>query len=165
MYLWSVIISHWLHVVGGIFWFGSVLYRNIILLPVVTELPLVNQRQVGKAVKDRANAIILPVSFLVIGLGILRGTIFGQIVSTDALFSNYGITWLTGLIVAILVLGWELFAVDSALENVYEDDDLWITPNAQVIATATNRVRLFAWIELGGFIVIFTCMILMRFGY
>jgi hypothetical protein len=40
---------------------------------------------------------------------------------------------------------------------------LWGTATAQLEAE-TNRVKLVVVLELVGFVVIFTCMILMRFG-
>lgn len=42
----------------------------------------------------------------------------------------------------------------------YKSAEEWVAFNA-----ATSRVKMLALLELIGFLAIFTCMILMRFGY
>jgi uncharacterized membrane protein len=43
---WLQVIVQWLHVFLGIFWFGSTLYSDVILIPAVTSLPIARQREV-----------------------------------------------------------------------------------------------------------------------
>jgi uncharacterized membrane protein len=74
----------WLHVLGGIFWFGATLTLNFGIIPAVTKLPLERQREVGIQLARQLNRVILPVAALTILLGIFRGTLFGPIKSADA---------------------------------------------------------------------------------
>ena len=91
---WIVFGVQWLHVLLGIFWFGSTLYLDFVLIPALMTLPLGEQRRAGAAIGARAVPIFTGVAVAVIVLGILRGTVFGQIKSLDALGTQYGVTWL-----------------------------------------------------------------------
>lgn len=167
--LFGLIIIHWLHVLFGIFWFGSVLYRSFVLLPSLSILPPEQHHVIGKHLKEQTDAIILPVALTVIGLGIVRGTVVGPIQSTDVLLSNYGITWMVGLVLALIVFGWDFFVVGGVIDNLYNDEELWDGPApvnlGTIVAKHMLSVRNLAIIEILGFLGIFTCMILMRFGY
>ncbi len=46
--MWSLIVIQWLHVFSGVFWFGSTLYLDFVVIPAVTTLPLEQQRTVSK---------------------------------------------------------------------------------------------------------------------
>jgi hypothetical protein len=154
-----VLVLQWLHVLLGIFWFGGSLYLNFMVVPVVLSLPLGQQR-----------AVAIPlVAILVILLGLLRGTVWGPVHTFAFLFGTaYGVTFLTSLLVASGVELWGHFVAGRAAAQ------LNTFPLAEVMkpqsATATafdaqvQRVKLFALVELLGFFIIFTCMILMRFG-
>lgn len=170
--LLPIILAQWVHVILGIFWFGSVLYRNIVVLPVILSVGTEEQRLFGKRIKEQADQFIIPASLLVIGMGILRGTIWGGITSADALFNtDYGLTWLTALVFALITFAWDVFFVGAEIENWYLDPEdaqgVVLTGSAATLAIANGakRIRTMAWIEFGGFLVIFSCMILMRFGY
>jgi uncharacterized membrane protein len=165
---WPLFVVQWLHVLLGVVWFGTVLYNAAILIPALTGLPLIRQREVGEAIGRQAFKVITPVATAVIVLGFLRGTIFGQIKSLDAVTTTYGITWLVGLAFAIGAFFWAERIIGPALasmnaipaqEAVGPDG----RPTARLDA-ALSRVKLVSVLELGFFLVIFTCMILMRFG-
>jgi uncharacterized membrane protein len=166
---WLQFIVQWLHVFLGIFWFGAVLYADFILIPAITTLPIRTQRELGGAIGPRASRIIEPVAGLVILLGIIRGTAFGPIKSLDALTTTYGLTWLVALIAAVATFLWAkrviIPAIDRlnaiSLDQVANADG---SPPAAVIA-AIDRVKQVTLLELIGFFIIFTCMVLMRFGY
>lgn len=179
---YATIVIQWFHVLLGIFWFGSAIYRNLFLLPAILRLPPEQQRAIGLRLWIEAEQVIAPVGLFVIGLGIIRGTVVGQITSIDALLTTYGFTWLAGLCAALLVFSWSIFVVGSAVENWLGDDELWqLAPagvatihateddddedEVQTAASVGQRIRTLGYVELGGFAVVFTCMILMRFGY
>ena len=104
---WLQFGIQWLHVLAGITWFGAVIYNDFILIPGLMKLPIGVQRDAGQAVGAQANKVIIPAATAVIVLGILRGTIFGSIRSTDALFgTSYGITWLVAIVFAISAYLW-----------------------------------------------------------
>jgi uncharacterized membrane protein len=166
---WLQFIVQWAHVFFGIFWFGAVLYADFILIPAITTLPLNTQREISAALGPRAERIIAPVAGLVILLGIIRGTVFGPIKSLDALTTTYGLTWLVALIVAAATFYWGTRVIVPAIQrlNAIGVQDA-VGPDGAPTATFTaaiDQVKRVTLLELIGFFVIFTCMILMRFGY
>lgn len=165
---WGQFVVQWLHVLLGIVWFGTVLYNALILIPAISRLPLASQRQIGRAIGQQGFKVIRPVSAAVILLGILRGTVFGPIKGIDDLMTAYGITWLVALAFSIGAATWAEVMVKPAIErmNVIPEAEALSadgTP-APGLAAAIGQVKRVAILELGFFLVIFTCMILMRFG-
>jgi uncharacterized membrane protein len=162
---WVVFGVQWLHVLLGILWFGNALVLDVIVIPAINRLPIVAQREVASLIGSRATPIFHVVVPLVIALGFIRGTFLGPIKSLDVLLGTaYGLTWLVALIVAILTYLWGLFVIIPALramDRVPLNADGTPAPELEA---ATNRVKRLVSLELLGFLVIFTCMILMRFG-
>ena len=162
---WPVIAVQWLHVLLGILWFGNALVLDVIVIPAINRLPIVSQREVASYIGSRATPIFHVVVPAIIILGIIRGTVLGPIASFDFLFgSAYGWTWLTALGVTILTYLFGLFVIGPALramDSAQVGSDGSPTPE---LSAATDRVKRLVGLELIGFLVIFTCMILMRFG-
>ena len=162
---WIVIVVQWLHVLLGILWFGNALVLDIIVIPAINRLPVVAQREVSSYIGSRATPIFHVVVPLIIVLGIIRGTFLGPIKSLDLLLgSAYGWTWLVALVATILTYLYGLLVIIPALRSmdaapVNADG----SPTAE-LGAATDRVKRLVALELLGFFVIFTCMILMRFG-
>ncbi len=98
-------------------------------------------------------------------MGILRGTLLGPIRSLDTLFgTGYGITWLVALVAAIATFLWGRLVIDAGVKAM---NRVPLNPDGSAgeqLVAATDRVKRLAVLELVGFLVIFTCMILMRFG-
>ena len=162
---WLQFVVQWLHVLVGIFWFGNAIAVAAILIPAISTLPIPTQRQVGGRYADIAERMFKVVAPAVIILGIVRGTLFGPIGSLDALTTTYGLTWLIGLVAAIATFLWGLYVIGGAAQ-VMNGAPLAADggPTAE-LERATARVKRVAGLELVGFLVVFTCMILMRFGY
>lgn len=162
---WLAVIVQWAHVLLGILWFGTALTLAVIILPAIDRLPIVTQRLVASQIGARATPIFKVVVPLIIILGFVRGTVLGPIQSVDALFgSAYGLTWLTSLVLAVGVYAWGFIVLEPALHRmatapINEDG----SPSAQLVA-ATSKVKGLVGLELLGFLAIFTCMVLMRFG-
>jgi len=162
---WIVVGAQWLHVLLGIIWFGNALVVAAILIPSLNRLPIPMQREVGASYGERATRLFDFVVPGVILLGVVRGTLLGPIKSVGDVFgSSYGITWLVALVAAIATFLWGKFAINGAIERMNA-----AALNADGSATAeleaeTARVKRVVVLELVGFLVIFTCMILMRFG-
>ena len=165
---WVLFAVQWLHVILAMLWFGGVLYVDFVMIPAFNTLPLTTQRVVGSAVGLRGNKIIPTVAGLVILLGILRGTVFGQIRSLEALGSAYGITWLVALVLAIGTFMFGLRVISPSLERLAAIGDAEaLNPDGTASAKLTallSTVKRNVLLELIGFVAIFTCMILMRFG-
>ena len=166
---WFVFGIQWLHILAGITWFGAVIYNDFILIPALMKLPADQQRAAGGAISVQGSRIIKPVAAAVIVLGVLRGTVFGQIRSADALFgTTYGLTWLVALVVSIVAFYWGVKVIGGAIEKATSFDISRASladgsPNPEFTALVAD-VKRKGGIELLMFLVIFTCMILMRFG-
>jgi hypothetical protein len=162
---WLVFGVQWTHMLLGILWFGNALSLDVIVIPAINRLPIVTQREVASYIGSRTTPIFHVVVPLIIALGFVRGTLLGPIKTLDVLFgSAYGLTWVIALIVAFVTYLWGLFAIIPGLRvmngaPVNADG----TPTAELEA-ATNRVKVLVSLELIGFLVIFTCMVLLRFG-
>jgi hypothetical protein len=166
---WPTFVVQWLHVFLGIFWFGAVLYGDFILIPAITTLSIRTQREIGGAIGPRAARIIEPVAGLVILLGIIRGTVFGPVKTLEFLTTAYGLTWIIALIAPIATFLWGKRVIVPAVErlNAISLDDVVTADGSPTpsFTTAIDRVKRVTLLELIGFFIIFSCMILMRFGY
>jgi hypothetical protein len=161
---WLQIVVQWLHVLLGLFWFGSALYTDIILIPAISHLSLDKQREIGAALGVRGIAVFRVVAPVIVVLGFLRGTVFGPIRSVDVLATPYGLTWLVALAVTIALYRFAFTTYAGALRELVTvplAPDGSATPEVEAV---TDRVKRLAVLELIFFFVIFTCMILMRFG-
>jgi uncharacterized membrane protein len=162
---WIVVVVQWLHVLLGIMWFGNALVLDVIVIPAINRLPIVTQREISSYIGSRATPIFHVVVPLIIVLGFIRGTVLGPIKTVELLLGTaYGLTWLVALVVTVLTYLWGLFVIIPALRAM---ERVPLKPDGSATAeleAATNRVKLVVSLELVGFFIIFTCMILMRFG-
>jgi uncharacterized membrane protein len=166
---WLLFATQWLHVLLGITWFGAAITSNLIFIPALTRLPLDRQREMGGHYGDQAAKVLNIAAMGVILLGILRGTVYGQIRSLDALTTTYGITWLVALIVATATFLWGKRVIEPAIArmNAVPVSDAFQADGqaSPAMVAAVDTVKRVAGLELLGLIRSFTCMILMRFGY
>jgi uncharacterized membrane protein len=162
---WVVVGAQWLHVLLGILWFGNSLVVAAILIPSLNRLPLPMQREVGLRYGEQANRLFDVLVPVLIILGVVRGTFLGPIKGVGDVFgSSYGITWLVAFVAAIATFLWGRIVINGALRRLNAaplNADGTATPQLEA---ETARVKLIVVLELVGFLVIFTCMILMRFG-
>ena len=155
---WPVFAIQWLHVFGGIYWFGGALFGNLAVLPVVIKLPDDVRRTFMPPFLEQANRVVLPVAVGTILLGIVRGTLFGRIHTLADLGTPYGIAWLIGLLVAVGVLALGVFYLAPAARRITTSSDSGVS-----FAKAGRRLQVAAAADQLGFFVIFTAMISMRF--
>lgn len=154
------IVVQWLHVLLGIFWFGSNLYIDVVVIPSLTKLPLQEQQKIGGLIGKRSNQALVPAGIAVVGLGFLRGTFFGQLHSLGDVFgSAYGVTWLIALLLATGLIFLGLLVVAPRAEA------LSTAKSAEEYGGTLQQLKILTLVELAAFVAIFTCMILMRFGY
>ena len=130
-------VIHWLHVFLGIFWFGTILYTRVILFPLFKTLPAEYVQAVRAAMvgDPAARRWTYLFSYGTVIMGTIRGAVTG--VFTD-LATAYGITYVVALAVGIfmLMLNFSPFFRAPVWRRVY----------------------------VAGFPVMFTLMVLMRFG-
>jgi uncharacterized membrane protein len=162
---WPVVVVQWLHVLLAILWFGNSLSLATVTIPALSRLPLVRQQEIGAELGKQGTRVFDIIGPAVIILGLLRGTVFGPVRDAGFLLGTaYGLTFLLALIVATATFLWGRFVIvpatrELAMAPVNSDG----TPSPQ-LDTALARAKRVSVLELVGFLVVFTCMILMRFG-
>lgn len=165
MSFWFTVVVQWLHVFCGIFWFGSRLVVTLILLPTMRRVPQAKQRDfLGELIRHFVRVEpLLGIATLV--LGFLRGTVFGQVIGLDVAFGTpYGLTWTTALVlgVAIAILGGLVGSNFVKLQAVPVADD---GSSQMAFDRQLGKAQVYSRLSLALFLLIFTCMIMMRFGY
>ena len=151
------IVVQWLHVLGGIFWFGGTLFMNFVIVPGIRTMSISGQKEFGTAI-GRTARIVLPIAYLTIALGIIRGTVFGPVQSVEFLFGTaYGITWLIALLIAVMLILYGQFVLEPVREQLRHATE-------EEAAAIVRRAPALFGTELLMFFAIFTAMILMRFG-
>ena len=161
---WVVIGAQWLHILLGILWFGNSLALAVVVIPAISKLPLVRQQEIGDVLGQRGLRVFDVVAPAVIVLGIIRGTFLGPIKGFDDLGTGYGITWLVALVVATATFLWGRYVIVPSTRRLAQAPvNADGTPSAELEA-ALDRAKLVTVLELLGFLAVFTCMILMRFG-
>ena len=162
---WAVFVVQWLHVLLAILWFGNSLSLATITIPAISKLPLVRQQEIGAQLGVQGTRVIDIAGPAVIILGLLRGTVFGQIHDLNSLIGTaYGLTFLVALVVATATFLWGRFVIvpsTRVLATAPVNPDGTATPELNAALERAKRVTV---LELIGFLVVFTCMILMRFG-
>ena len=155
---WLTAITHWLHVLFAIFWFGSTLFTDFVLMPAVMQMSPGAQRELGQRIGPIAERAETAAGVATIVLGVILGTIAGPVQSVTFLLGTaYGLTWLVSLVLALAVFVFGARMLTPAVAGVARA----ATPDEQAAAVA--RVRLYSLLQLAGFILIFTAMVLMHF--
>jgi uncharacterized membrane protein len=130
-------VVHWVHVFAGVYWIGTVLYTRTQLFPSLKGLPPEQDSAVRSVlVSGRNRTLNLAVAGLTVGLGILRGLLTRAL---DDPTSAYGMTFIAS---AVLGLAMVIF-----------------------LAAPGSRSSLLRQLYVVAFPVIFTLMVLMRFGW
>ena len=129
-------VIHWLHVFLGIFWFGTILYSRLVLGPVYRTLPPdVLADLRRKMVTGNARRWTYTFSYGTVILGIIRGAVTGVFTQLD---TAYGLTYLAALAVGVFMLALNF--------SPFFPQEIWRKA------------------YVAGFPVMFTFMVLMRFG-
>jgi len=129
-------VIHWLHVFLGIFWFGTILYTRIVLFPALRTLPEETYAAARKAmVSGNAQRWTRIFSYGTVILGTIRGAATGVFAQLD---TSYGITYLVALAIGVFMIG--------------------------LLYAPWFRAPIWRKVYVGGFPVMFTLMVLMRFG-
>lgn len=153
---WLLFGVQWLHVLLGILWFGYALAMYFLVTPALMELPEA-QGRITNARLGEIGAKVFPfVGIAVLVLGIIRGTLFGPIDTfEDVVGTAYGITWVVAMVstVALFITGARY--IGPTFEGLKDTPDY---------GASVARLRRISTIDLGLFFIVFTCMILMRFG-
>lgn len=154
---WLAFGVQWLHVLLGIVWFGYALSTTFLIAPPLRTMPEATLRDIYGRLAGMGRRVFPIVGLGVLLLGILRGTVFGPINSfEDAFGTAYGLTWLLAMALTIGLFVNGARNIGPAFEAVREAPDF---------SAAVDRLNAVTRVDLVLFFIIFTCMILMRFGY
>ena len=156
MYIAVLAALQWLHILCGIFWFGSVLTADFIVLPTLRTLSPDIQQTFLRAFVTRGARIVTVVGGMTILLGVVRG-IAGGVLSN--LGSAYGLTWLAAFVVGSSLLFLGVRILTPAAHRLIS------LPQGPQFETAMGHVKRLTLTEIAGFLVILALMISMRFGY
>jgi putative copper export protein len=164
-----VVIVQWLHVLAAVLWFGGAVFLSLLLMPTFPVLPPEQQRRFGRALTAKTGPFFQVAAIVVLLMGIIRGTLLGPIKGVDVLFGTvYGQIWLAALILTIglVVLGARF--VGPTAERMYQDDSLWDfgpgQPPPAGLMAHVQLLRTLSIIDLLGFLIVFTLMIMLRFS-
>ena len=164
-----VILVQWLHVLAAVLWFGGAVFFSLLILPTFPVLPPEQQRRFGRALTGKTGRYFQIAAGIVMLMGIIRGTLLGPIKGLDTLFgTQYGQIWLVALILTIglAVLGARF--VGPTAERMYNDDSLWEfgpgQPPPAGLMAHVQLLRTLSMIDLLGFLIVFTLMVLLRFS-
>jgi hypothetical protein len=163
-------IVHWFHVFFAAFWLGALLYVNFIAIPVINKELSSDMATLNRfvlALSAHATKVIFPVAVLAIIFGFLRGTVFGPLKGIEAVTgTTYGHYWLGGLVGGCSLLAWGIFLVGPAAKKVASFPPDEVAKGGAVADSAKaalKKLQLVAVLEVVGFFIVFTLMVLMRF--
>ena len=155
MELWLVAVVQWLHVLFAIFWFGSVLTIDFLVIPTALSLPPTVGQSFGSAFGQRVPKVVTPIGITTILLGIVRGIVGGVLGRLD---TAYGVTWIAAFVLATGLLVYGLRILTPAADRLRQ-------LSGAEFEIAVARIKRLSQAELGGFLVVLVLMIAMRFGY
>ncbi len=152
-----LLLVHWLHVLGGILWFGGAAFAAFVLWPSLLRQPAPVARAQFQAMARPLGALMGGAAQLTFWMGLLRGTWLGPVRSFDALLGTaYGRTFGIAVLLMVVLMGYGIAAGRTYERRIWDGDAF--RPDAAAYLKRTNAVILTL------FAVILLCMVLMRFG-
>lgn len=145
------------HVLCGIFWFGSVLFADFVLMPTITSLEPQQQAAVMGPLGKRASRTMIPVSILTIISGIFLGISEGIL---NELSTREGWTWIASIAVSCALFYWGLRVINPSERKLKK-----LTPGTPEFTQQLSQIKMYILLELLALILLFIFMVLMRFGY
>lgn len=159
---WGPFVIEWIHILLGIFWFGSALYATVVLAPVVMGLGPSVRRELLTALMGRASLVLVWAGYLTVTAGFIRGTVFGRIQSTDVLFgTRYGVVWLAAFGVGVFLALWSHLVLRRSALKMITMPAPGAMPAGAMPARPDPIPRI---VEMVGFFVLFTFMIVLKFS-
>jgi uncharacterized membrane protein len=154
--LWFLIALQWLHILAGIFWFGSAMTASIVAFPAFREFQPETQRAIIERFAARYGRLVAVVAGVTLILGILRGLAGGVL---SVLTTPYGLTWTAAIGLALAIAAFEGACLSPSVGR------LIAASRPEEIRALDKRIANQGAIQLAGFLVLFSLMIAMRFGY
>lgn len=145
-----------MHILFAIFWFGSVLFADFVVIPAIQATSADAQNELIAALGPRIDRALIPAGALTILLGIAAGIVSGVL---GQMGTAYGKEWLAALVIALLTYLWGVFVITPAVRKRHA-----MAPDAPEVASQTDRIKMLAMLELIGFASVFVLMMLMGFS-
>jgi uncharacterized membrane protein len=153
-----VYVVQWLHILAGITWFGGYIFLSFAVWPPLLKRPAAEAKAFFAAVGQPIGTLMMISGTSVLILGLIRGIVFGPIKSLEFVFTtSYGLTFLTALVLAIVMSAYGAIVSSKTVEKVWDGD--------QFRLNAAQYVRRSNAFSLACFGIILACMVLMRFGF
>jgi uncharacterized membrane protein len=146
-----------LHVICAIVWFGGGLTGALITGPALSRASEGARAEVGMQLGRIASRVYPVAAIATIVLGVLLAYLGGRVSTLDGLLSPYGITAAVALALAVGLSFWGSRVIGPAMKRMQT------APPAERPALLKRALRNVA-VEQFGFVAVFACMVLLRFG-
>jgi uncharacterized membrane protein len=154
--VWLQSVLLYLHIVGAIFWFGSGLFLQFVIVPALMSMPFEGQKPFLVALAARYGKVIGPIGGLTVLLGILRGISSGVL---GNLGSPYGLTYLASILGAVFVIVVGARFIGPTAEKMAA------AATREDVNSLASRIRGYGRYDTGGMLVLIGLMVAMRAGY
>jgi uncharacterized membrane protein len=154
---WFVVALYALHVIAAIVWFGGGLTGVLITGPALQRASAGARGEVSFHLGALAHKVYPVAGTATILLGVVLALLGGRVTSLEGLATPYGITVVVALLLAVGVWTWGEFVIGPAMQRMQ-------TAAPEQRPSLLSRALKFIAVEQFGFLAVFGCMVLMRFG-
>lgn len=155
----------WMHILFAIIWVGGILFVGWGVFPASKALSYKNQRRFLKALMEHTHLLLTTAGIVVIGTGLLLGTIFGPIYAYEQfLTTSYGQKLLIAFTLAFFALLWGIFFGYKQTMQFINDDDVWTTAekgDSTPLTKAFRKIALLEIVEIICFLILIYIMVIL----
>jgi uncharacterized membrane protein len=153
----ALVAFQFLHILLGSIFIGSLIYLRFVLWPGLLTRSSEEARTFYETILKKTNVLLAASGGLNFILGVIRGTLLGQLRSAEAWGTPYGITFSIALLATLVLLILSPRLGPALLKKVWSGTSF--VPGA---AKKVNGIFLFPLLLI---LVILACMVLMHFGF
>jgi uncharacterized membrane protein len=150
-----LLLAQWLHIGAAMVFAGGHIAISMSLWPALLQLPAPQAREFLVRFGPSVSRVMGGSAMLAALLGLLRGTVFGQVTSLVALGTPYGLTFLASIVLMVALMIWG--AKRGAPDAPIFEGDAW-HPGVRTYIRTTAVV---SELLVAGLL---ACMVAMRFG-
>lgn len=153
-----------LHVASGAAWLGGSLFANLFLVPFALRQPIDRRRDLIESLLLGPERIMIGAALLVIVTGLVRGIVFGPVMTLEALSRPYGLVWLLSILIVAMVFVTGARLTGPAIHRLTSDHGLWdqSATGASRRDAISRRLIIGFRMELGGILVVLGLMVVLR---
>ncbi len=145
------------HVLAAIVWFGGGLTSVLVTGPAIGRSGEAARAEISPHIGEAARRVYPLAGLLTIVAGVLLAVVSGRVSTTEEIVSPYGLTVTCALGLTLAVYAYGARVVGPAMGRLQS------LPPAERPAALKRGLRAVA-LEQFGFLAVFACMALMRFG-